>query len=144
MPCKFVRNQRNSDIYTYISMILSQTLFQNLRVIACLIYIFFLVVCKISYIIIVLSLIYLPDIKPFWSVFISFESTLFIRSAKMLERILYVLFSNDIGLQFFNNSRGLSPFGRTVITPCLCVVESSLVSNANFHERIRKIPMSFP
>ena len=44
---------------------------------------------------------------------------------------------------FFKNSRGLSPFGRIVITPCLCVVESSLVSKANFHERIMKLPMSF-
>jgi hypothetical protein len=49
--------------------------------------------------------------KPVWSLLIRIGRTDLIRSAIQLEASLYTVFRRLIGLQFFINCLGLSPFG---------------------------------
>ena len=78
--------------------------------------------CRMSYIRRVFSPIYLLGMKPVWSILIRIGKTYLIRSAIQLEASLYTVFRRLIGLQFFINCLGLSPFGLQVIIPCFCVI----------------------
>jgi hypothetical protein len=62
--------------------------------------------------------------KPIWSLLIRIGRTDLIRSAIQLEASLYTVFKRLIGLQFFINCLGLSPFGIQVIMPCFCVIDN--------------------
>ena len=56
----------------------------------------------------------LSGTKPVWSSEIKSDNTDFIRLAIQADASLYETFKSEIGLQFFRNCRGLSPFGKRV------------------------------
>jgi hypothetical protein len=58
--------------------------------------------CRMSYIRRVFPPIYLPGMRPVWSILIRIGKTYLIRSAIQLEASLYTVFRRLIGLQFFN------------------------------------------
>jgi hypothetical protein len=62
--------------------------------------------------------------KPVWSLLITIGRTDLISSAIQLEASLYTVFRGLIGLQFFINFLGLSPFGIQVIKPSFCVFDN--------------------
>ena len=74
--------------------------------------------CKISYISRVFSPINLPAINPVWSVLINLFRTCFILFAMEPDAILYIVFSNVIGLQFLSFFLHLFSFGMHTIRPC--------------------------
>ena len=85
--------------------------------------------CRMSYIRRVFSPIYLPGMKPVWSLLIRIGRTDLIRSAIQLEGSLYTVFRRLIGFQFFINCLELSPFGIQVIMPCFCVIDQFYTHN---------------
>ena len=48
-----------------------------------------------------------------------------------------------IGLQFFRNCRGLSPFGSSVISPSICAEDRLSFLKLSFFARTSKVPISF-
>ena len=87
---------------------------------------FWISVCEItSYKSLVFSPIKRPAKNPFWFSCIRVFNTVFSLFAIIPEKILYVVFSNDIGRQFCNNSLGLFPFGIMETIPNFCEVDSS-------------------
>ena len=58
---------------------------------------------RISYTVRIFSPIYLPEIKPFWSLLISLFKTDFSLLAITEDISLYLTFKSEIGLQFFRN-----------------------------------------
>ena len=72
----------------------------------------------------VFSPIYLPFIKPVWSLGIILPSTNFILFAIVPDAILYTVSKRVRGLQFLKIFFGLLSFGIHVIMPCFLVVES--------------------
>ena len=60
-----------------------------------------------------------PLIKPVCVLSINFASKGFSLDAILEDAILYKTLNSDIGLQFFNKSRCLLPFGRQLIIVCL-------------------------
>ena len=76
--------------------------------------------CMVSYRVRVTSPMYLPSTKPFWSSPMMCGSTFLTLSAIVPEIILYKVVRRVIGRQFFSSSLLFIPFGKRVITPCLC------------------------
>ena len=74
------------------------------------------------------SPMYLPAMKPVWSLEISSGSTFFILFARQAEANLYEQLSSEIGLQFFKYCLSLFDFGIQVIIPSFCVIDNSLFS----------------
>ena len=66
---------------------------------------------------------YLPAIKPVWSLLINVGRTFLILFAITPDPILYTVFNNEIGRQIFRKCLDLSPFGKHVIIPCFCVTD---------------------
>ena len=69
---------------------------------------------------------------------ISLIRTVFHLLAIAVEAILYRTDKSEMGRQFFKNFRGLSPFGRQLITHVLRETDNSPVSKAKFKARKTK------
>ena len=86
------------------------------------------------------SPMYLPFINPVWSLSINLSITDLILLSIAPEAILYTVSRSLSGLHFFRNCFGLFSFGRHGIIPCLCVIDSSLISYPKFSDLRTKIP----
>ena len=125
-------------------MILSQMLFQSLLITTIQEYFFSLYngLCHIreSGIFRYASTI---DKKPVWSLWMIFGKNPFYSVCKQLNSILYDTFNNMIGLQFFRNCRGLSPFVSNVIRPSFCEEDRLSFLKLSFIARTNRVPISF-
>ena len=70
---------------------------------------------------------YLPAIKPVWSLDIKSGNSFFNLFAKQADANLYVQLSNEMGLQFFKYCLSLLDFGIQVIIPFFWVTDNSLL-----------------
>ena len=96
-----------------------------------------------SYKSLVFSDMHRPLINPVWSIWMIFGKTRFILFAMQPDAILYDTFNRVIGLQFFRNCRGLSPFGSNVISPSFCGEDRLSFLKLSFIARMSRVPISF-
>ena len=85
----------------------------------------------------------LPARNPFWFSWMRVSRTVFNRLAMMPENSLYVVLSNEIGRQFFKNSRGLLPFGKIDIIPSFCVLDRYSTLQLWLNDLNMNVPRSF-
>ena len=96
-----------------------------------------------SYKSLVFSDMHRPLINPVWSLWMIFGKTRFILFAMQPDAIFYDTFNNVIGLQFFRNCRGLSPFGSSVISPSFCGEDRLSFLKLSFIACTSRVPISF-
>ena len=98
--------------------------------------------CMISNINLVQSAIDLPCRNPFCSrliILFKIGQSLFVIQSEI---ILYVVFSREIGLQFFNRLRAFPVLGRQVIRPLLCDCVRAPLEKHSFTQSMKKYPNS--